>query len=346
MYGIMRTESHPVKYLYCSGLALILILFLSSCSLHEERIFKESRPSMYTIVTITVICRTEEQAQKAMDASFRELDRLAALMNFYSADSEISMINRQAGHAAVKVSRDTLDLLEKAVYVSEMTEGAFDVTVGPLVKLWDMQKKIVPDRKAVIEAKEKVGYRNIVLDKTSSTVFLRKSGAQIDLGGILKGYAADKVVEILKQNGLTSAIVAVGGEVRAIGRKPDGTPWMVGIQNPRQKSSADEISATIELSDKATSTSGDYNKYFEKDGVRYHHLLDPGTGFPSKNCGSTTIIAKDSTTADGFSKLFVLGPEKGLKVAKRLGFDVIYIDCNGGIVMSDGLKDKIRFVNN
>ena len=301
---------------------------------------------MYTIVSITVSCKSEEQAQKTMDASFRELDRLAGLMNFYSEDSEISMINRQASRAPVKVSKDTFDLLEKSVYVSEMTEGAFDVTVGPLVKLWDMQKKIVPDRKAVIEAMEKVGYRNILLDKTTSTVFLKKSGAQIDLGGILKGYAADKVIWILKQNGFTSAIVAVGGEVRAIGRKPDGTPWMVGIQNPRQKGSADEIVATMELSDKATSTSGDYNNYFEKDGVRYHHLLDPKTGFPSKQCGSTTIIANDSTTADGFSKLFVLGPEKGLEVAKRLGFDVIFIDCNGGIVMSDRLKEKIRFVNN
>ncbi len=128
--------------------------------------------------------------------------------------------------------------------------------------------------------------------------------------------------------------------------KEDGKPWVVGIQNPRQKGSSDEVIATMELSDKATSTSGDYNKYFEKDGVRYHHLIDPKTGYPSKYCGSTTVVANDAITSDGFSKLYILGPEKGIEVAKKVGFDVLFIDCNGNIVMSDGLRDKIKFVKN
>ena len=298
---------------------------------------------MYTVVSITVVSRSEDQAQKAINASFDELDRLAALLNFYSDTSEISMINRQAGEKPVKVSRDTLDIIEKAVYVSEMTAGAFDITVGPLVKLWDIQKKIIPDKESIKEKLKLVGYKNIVIDKTASTVFIKQKGAQIDLGGIIKGYAVDKVVAVLHKNGITSGVVAVGGEIRLLGMKPDGTSWEVGVQNPRPKDSDDQVFATLQLSNKALSTSGDYIRYFEKNGVRYHHLLNPKTGYPSPQCGSATIIADDNTTTDGFSKLFILGPEKGLAVAKKLGFDVLFIDCKGKIVMSDGLKDKIRF---
>ena len=137
-------------------------------------------------------------------------------------------------------------------------------------------------------------------------------------------------------------MVAVGGEIRLLGKKPDGKPWVIGVQNPRQKGPDDAVTATLELSNRAVSTSGDYIRYFEKDGVRYHHLLEPQTRYPSRQCGSTTVVADDNTTTDGFSKLFILGPEKGLAVAKRLGFDVLYIDCKGKILMSDGLKNKIR----
>jgi thiamine biosynthesis lipoprotein len=266
-------------------------------------------------------------------------------MNFYDEKSEISQVNRNAGEQPVKVSAETFELVEKAVFTSEMTGGAFDVTVGPLVKLWDFKKGIIPEKRVIDEMRGRVGYRNIVLDKASSTIYLSKRGAQIDLGGILKGYAADKVVEMLRRSGIPAGIVTVGGEVRSFGARPDGTPWTVGIQNPRQKSPSDEVLATIQVSDRALSTSGDYNKYFEKDGVRYHHLLDPQTGYPSKQCGSTTIVAKDGVTADGFSKIFILGPDRGLEVARKLGFEVMYIDCNGTVRMSDGLKDKVTFLN-
>ncbi|NLI30140.1 MAG: FAD:protein FMN transferase, partial [Nitrospiraceae bacterium] len=195
---------------------------------------------------------------------------------------------------------------------------------------------------AIEELLERVGYKNIVLDASAQTVYLKEEGAQIDLGGILKGYAADKASLVLQKHGLSSGIVTIGGEVRAFGNKPDGTPWIVGIQNPRQKGPNDEVIATIALSNRSVSTSGDYIKFFEKDGVRYHHILNPKTGYPAEQCGSVTVIANDGVTADGFSKIFVLGPEKGLKIAKKVGFDAIFIDCNGKISMSEGLQDKIR----
>jgi thiamine biosynthesis lipoprotein len=323
--------------------ASCLIILSAGCKVQKEGLYKDTRPSMYTIVSITVVSDSDEIARKAADEAFAELDRIAGALNFYSDKSELSAINRSAGKTPVKVSHETLAIIEKSVYTSEMTGGAFDVTVGPLVKLWDMNKKIVPDKKSIDEKRKFVSYKNIVLDKVASTVFIRKEGASIDLGGIVKGYAVDKVVDILKRNGLKAGIVAVGGEVRAFGNRPGNKPWVVGIQNPRQKGQSDEVIATVEISDKALSTSGDYNKYFEKDGRRYHHLIDPKTGYPSLNCGSATVIADNGTTSDGFSKLFVLEPEKGLLVAKKVGFDVIFIDCNGKITMSDGLKERVRF---
>jgi FAD:protein FMN transferase len=322
---------------------LLMLPFLFSCSHSREQIYKETRQSMYTVVTITVVSSAEDQAQKAINASFNELERLAALLNFYSDASELSAINREAGGKPVRVSKETIDIIKKSIFVSEMTEGVFDITVGPLVKLWDIRNEVIPDKQAIEEKQKIVGYKNIVVDDAASTVFLKKKGTQMDLGGIIKGYAVDKVVDVLHANGIRSAVVAVGGEVRMLGRKPDGSLWTVGIQNPREKGPEDKVIATLDLSDKALSTSGDYIRYFEKDGVRYHHLIDPRTGYPSKQCGSTTIIADNNTTTDGFSKLFILGPDKGLAVAKQVGFDVIYIDCEGKVVMSEGAKKKLTF---
>jgi FAD:protein FMN transferase len=324
--------------------AFLILPFLAACSSSKEQIYKETRNSMHTVVSISVVSNSEEQAKKAINASFVELDRVASLLNFYSEASEISLINRQAGEKPAGVSKDTLDIIEKAIFVSEMTEGAFDVTVGPLVKLWDLKNEVIPDKTLIEEKRKIVGYKNIVVDRSASTVFIKLKDAKIDLGGIIKGYAVDKVVEVLHQNGIMSGVVAVGGEIRALGKKPDGGSWNVGVQNPRPKGPDDQVIATLELSDKALSTSGDYIRFFEREGVRYHHLLDPQTGYPSRQCGSATIVADDNTTTDGFSKLFILGPEKGLTVAKKLGFDVLFIDCKGGIVMSDGLKDKIKIL--
>ena len=324
---------------------VVLLVFLISCSSSPKQIFRETRTSMYTVVSFTVVSSSENQAKTAINASFDELDRVGALLNFYSESSEVSQINKNAGERPVSVSRETLDIIEKAIFVSEMTDGAFDVTVGPLVKLWDLKKQVIPEKRAVDEMMKRVGYKNIIIDKASSSVFLKLKGAQIDLGGIEKGYAVDKVADVLHRNGITSGVISVGGEIRAMGTKPDGTPWRIGVQNPRQKSDDDQVIATLELSNKALSTSGDYVRYFEKDGVRYHHLMDPKTGYPSTQCGSATIVADDNTTTDGFSKLFVLGPEKGLAVAQKLGFDVLFIDCKGNVVMSPQLKKMVNFSN-
>jgi thiamine biosynthesis lipoprotein len=328
-----------------AGFASLCAFFiLAGCDMNSSNVVKETRPSMHTIVTITAVSDSTDLARKALEEAYAELDRLTSVFNFYDEKSELSAINRNAGIAPVKVSPEVLAVIDKAVYVSRMTDGAFDSTVGSLVRLWDIKKRIVPEKTAIDETREKVGYENIVIDKVASTVYLKNRGCSIDLGGIVKGYAADRVVEILKGRGIKAGIAQVGGEVRTFGKRPDGSAWTVGIQNPRQKGSGDEIVGVIDISDKALSTSGDYQRYFEKDGRRYHHLIDPKTGYPSLNCGSATVLADNGITADGFSKLFVLGPKKGIEAAKKAGVEVMFIDCNGEIVMSDGMKERVRLL--
>ena len=306
--------------------------------------FREARVSLYTIVTITVYSESEQKAKAAIDATYTELDRLGRFLNFYSEDSEVSMINRFSGIKPVKVSTDTLDVIDRALYISRSTDGAFDITIGSIVKLWDFEKKILPSEKAIKEKLHLVNYRNVVVDKVNSTVFLRKKGMQIDLGGIEKGYAAERAVEVLKKNGITAGIIAVGGEVKPFGTKPDGDTWRVGIKNPHQKDKNDEIIAIVKLADKAISTSGGYEKFFIKDGKLYHHILDPATGYPVYECQSVSVIAKNAP--DGFpTGIFVLGPQKGLKILKKLGLDGIIIDKSGEILITEGIKDKLEIVH-
>jgi thiamine biosynthesis lipoprotein len=297
---------------------------------------------MYTIVSITVSSDSEQKAKTAIDRAFKELERLERLLNYYSEDSEVSLINKNAGIKPVKVSKETIEIIDKAIYVSENTDGAFDITVGPVIALWDFQKKALPDDRIIKEKLKLVGYKNIVINKDDSTVFIKKKGAEVNLGGIIKGYAADKAVEVLKNSNIKSGIVAIAGDIKTFGTGPDGKFWKLGIQNPRQKGKNDEILATVELSDIAISTSGDYVRFFIKDGKRYHHLLNPKTGYPAYGCQSITIIAKDSVLADGFATgIFIVGPQKGMDIIKRSGFDGVIVDKDGKIHVTKGIKDRI-----
>ena len=334
------------------ALCSLLYALTFSCSPSQEKLYKETRTSMYTVVEITVSSDSAEKAKSVIDKAFNELDRLAKLLNFYSDDSEVSMINRHAGDKPVKVSSETLEIIEKALYVSENTEGAFDITVGPVVRLWDFKNKVIPDEKTIKEKLKIVGYKNIIVDRQKSTVFLKKRGMQMDLGGIIKGYAADKAVEVLKKDGIKSGIVAVAGDIKAFGKKPDGGLWNVGIQNPRPNppipplakggNGGDEIIAAIGLSDAGISTSGDYQRFFIKGGKRYHHLLNPKTGYPVYDCQSATVITRDAVFTDAFSTgIFILGHQRGMDVLKRLGFDGVIVDKDGKIHATEGIKNRI-----
>ncbi|OGW23365.1 MAG: hypothetical protein A2077_06385, partial [Nitrospirae bacterium GWC2_46_6] len=242
---------------------------------------------------------------------------------------------------------ETLAVIEKAIHASEKTDGAFDVTIGPEIALWDFHNKAKPDNKEIRQRLQLVNYRDLILDKNSRSAYLKKSGMLIDLGAIAKGYAADKAVELMKKNGIKSGLVAIAGDIKAFGLKPDGEPWKIGIKNPRQKTESDEIMATLELTDMAISTSGDYERYFIAEGRRYHHILNPKTGYPADGCRSVSVIAKEGAVADPFSTgIFILGAEKGLKLLEEMGIDGIIVDKDGKIHTTSGLRGKIELKEN
>jgi FAD:protein FMN transferase len=330
---------------YCLIFMIFCLLFaVLSCSPRKERIFKKDKILMDTLVTITVVSDSEDTAEKAIDTAFSEIEYLEKLSNHYSPDSEITRINRNAGISEVKVSHDILKLLEKALYVSENTEGAFDITIGPVIALYDFHKKIRPDDGMIKKTLSLVNYRDIIINRDRSTVLLKRKGMLIDLGGIAKGYAADKAAETLKKQGVGSGLVAVAGDIKAFGLKPDGKPWKIGIRNPEAGDKEDDIMATTELEDMAISTSGDYERFFLSGGKRYHHLLNPKTGLSAHECRSVSIITKESAYTDAFATgIFILGPEKGLKVLEKLGFEGMIIDSQGKTYLTQGIRKRIEF---
>jgi thiamine biosynthesis lipoprotein len=339
---------------------VISIAFLIfACDRGKDKVFKETRSAMYTITSITIVSGSQENADKAIKAAYKEIAYLEHLLNFYSEDSEISAINKNAGASPVKVAKETFEIIAKALSVSDNTDGAFDITVGPLVRLWDFKKAGMPQKKQMDSMMKLIGYKNIVLNTERSTVFLVKKGMQIDLGAIIKGYAADKAVETLHKSGIKAGIVTIGGEVKTFGKKPDGTSWNVGITHPRPTQGSyeqimpplppstfrkEEILAVVRLSDLSISTSGDYEKFFISNGQWYHHIIDPKTGYPAYACQSVSVIASEAALTDAYATgIFVLGPKRGMEILKKLGIDGVIIDNNGKIHVTAGLKDMIEF---
>ncbi|RMG01907.1 MAG: FAD:protein FMN transferase [Nitrospirae bacterium] len=325
-----------------TGLIILLVL-LTSCAKHGERMFRKSDFVMDTIVAITVVSDDPSRAEMVIDEGFSELRRLEKLLSFFSGESEISRINKNAGIKPVKVSADTLRVIKKAVEVSRMSGGAFDITVGPVTGLYDFKEKRLPGDDELERALKLVGYKNIIIDEDRGTVFLKNRGMKIDTGGIAKGYGADRVVELLKKRGIKAALVAVAGDIRCYGRRPDGKPWRVGVKDPMK--TGDAILGVLPLTDSAISTSGDYERFFIKDGMRYHHLIDPRTGRPAHGLKSVTVLAPEGVLTDSYATAaFVLGLEEGRRLLEKLGFQYIMVDEGGKLHVSKGLKDHLETV--
>jgi thiamine biosynthesis lipoprotein len=331
-------------YLLLLTAYFLLFSLLNSCTSQKEKVYRKSSILMDTVVTITVGSDSKIHAEDAIDKAFSEIEKLGKLFDFYSSESEVSLINKNAGISEQKVSPEVLEILDRALFISEKTGGAFDVTIGPVITLYDFYKKIKPEENDIKRNLPLVNYRELIIDKNKSTVFLSKKGMLVDLGGIAKGYAADKAVETLKRNGIHSGIVSVAGDIKCFGLKPDGKPWKIGIRNPRAEGPED-IMATVNLSDMAISTSGDYERYFILNGKRYHHLVSPKTGHPAEECRSVTVMAKKGVLADAFATgVFILGPERGLKVLEKAGFDGVIVDKGGKIYLTPDIKSKIEFI--
>ncbi|MBY0229890.1 MAG: FAD:protein FMN transferase [Gemmataceae bacterium] len=311
----------------------ILIVFLADAGPAR---FRFAEPHMGTTFAVTLYAADEAAAKKAARAAFARVAELNGIMSDYLPASELMKLCDKAGGEPVKVSGELFAVLARARKVSEETDGAFDVTVGPVVRLWRVARKTarLPDKDRLAAARALVGWRMMALDPRTRTVRLEKKGMRLDLGGIAKGYAADEMLAVLKRHGIERALVAAGGDLRMGSPPPGKKGWTVDIAPIDRK----EKSRRLELADCAVSTSGDAEQFVEVDGVRYSHLVDPRTGLGLVGRMSATVIARDGITADSLTKaVAILGAKKGFAVLAR------YKGASGRLVTrtDDGVKVEV-----
>jgi FAD:protein FMN transferase len=323
---------------------MILVIFsVSSCAKAPEPAepISESRLLLGTSCRITLY---EQESRALFDAAFDRIAEIEQAMSVNIIESEISQINRRSGtDRPTRVHKDTMEVLLEALEIAQASDGLFDPTIGPLVTLWGIgsDDPKVPDQQEIMQTLEKVDYRSVAVDAANSTVRLPRAGMSLDLGGIAKGYAADEVRTILREQGVESALINLGGNVLTVGKKPDGSPWKIGIQDP-QSARGDYILIAA-LEDKAVVTSGTYERFFRADDTIYHHILDTRTGYPVvSDLLSVSIIASDSFIADALSTaVYAMGIEKGLELIESYGgIEAVFITTGKDIFVSSGLKGQ------
>lgn len=295
-----------------------------------------------TINNIKIFNTRNEDAEDAMDEAIERINEIDDQMSAFKPESDISKISRNAGNGLQKVQKDTFELVRRAAAFGALSGGAFDITIRPLVELWGINKKgdFIPSNFEIQKALSLVNYQDIKLDEKSQSVSLKKSEQSLDLGGIAKGFAADEVKRILIKNGIHSAVINLGGNIITIGKRPDGQPWQIGIQNPF--ASRGVYLGVVSASNKTIVTSGSNEQFFIKDGVRYHHILDPHTGKPAQSSLlSVTVICSNSTDADALTTaLFILGPEKSMPLLNERKADAIFVTEDLSVFATSGLKNK------
>lgn len=326
------------KYLRLVVIVAAVVILLGTLlrSGHSSRVVavdSSYRLVMGTFSRVVALARTERAAQRCMEAAFDVQDRIEALLSDFRDDSELSRVNREAAEHAVPVSEMTFDVLRQSVHFSQLSNGAFDVTVGPLVDLWRQAGRTnePPTAEALAEARRKVGSDKLILDEKNHTVRFAVAGMRVDLGGIGKGYAVDKAVEAMKKQGALGGMVDLGGNIRCFGQPPRGQDcWRVGLQDPNVASNAlgpSQPLRILALTEESVATSGDYRRFVKVQGTKQSHIIDTQTGQGAKKLVSDTIIAPDATTADALSTAVnVLGAEAGLALIERVpGTEAILI---------------------
>lgn len=299
------------------------------------RWFGRDEAIMGTAIHVELWSDDASGAKHAIDAVMAEMHRIDRLMSPYKDNSQLSLINRDAGSRAVPVSAELFDLIEQSLRFSGLSDGAFDITFASVGHLYDYRQGVAPDADALERALQAVGWRNLVLDAKGRTIRFARPGMRIDLGGFAKGYVVDTSVAILKRLGIAHAVVAAGGDSHVLGDRRD-RPWSIAIRDPRDPK---QVVAVLPLQDTSISTSGDYERFFERDGVRHHHLIDPKTGRSAAAVRSVTILAADGLTSEGLSKcVFVMGLERGMRLVESMpGVDAVVVDATGALFFSTGL---------
>ena len=301
---------------------------------------------LHTAVNIQIYHPNQE---KVMDEAFEYMKNMEKQFSTNLEGSDVYKINRAAGKEAVKVKPETFEVIKRAKKIAEDSDGLFDVSIGALTNLWKIGDEAarIPEKSEITQAIKHIDYNKITLDEKNQTVKLEEQGMALELGGISKGYIGSGVTKIFKKHGITTAIINLGGNVVVMGTNPNHKEgWNVGVQDPDQVRGA--VVGTQRVKDGAIITSGIYERYLEKDGKKYHHIMDPKTGYPlDNNISGVTVFAPTSFDGDSYSTaLFMLGIENGLEFINRSeGFEVVYIDKDKGVHLSDGLKDSFELTN-
>lgn len=326
-----------MKRLFIGGL-LVAALMLAGCGAQTSAEESSQTREVYAMDTVMTLEAYGQNADAALDEAVAEIERLDALWSIASSDGEIAQLNAEK---KITASADTLALLTRAKEISAATDGLFSTTIAPLMEAWGFTNGDyrVPDEAELSALLAHVDDEKIAISDSTVTI---PADAKVDLGGIAKGFTSARVMEIFRENGIKNGILSLGGNVQALGTKPDGSLWRVGLQDP-----ADEraLFATLELADKAVITSGAYERNFEQDGIVYHHIIDPRTGYPAESgLSSVTIVSDDGTLADGLSTaLFIMGKEAAVEFwrSHRDDFDMVLLADDGAVTVSAGIADAL-----
>lgn len=312
-----------IKKILAIGVSIPLIISMVSCSKKDEKVDKYAT-KMDTVMHLTAY---GPNASKAIDAAFNRIDEIEKMASVSISDSDVNKINEAAGKGYVKVHPEIIKIIKTSIEYSKISNGAFDITVSPLIKLWGIgtENERVPTKLEINEKLSLVGYKNISINEADSSVKLMKPGMAIDLGGVAKGFTADEIIKIFREYEIKAAIINLGGSsIYTLGEKPDKSKWSIAIQHPRREKNEGNI-GILKLNQTALSTSGDYQRFFIKDGKRYHHILDPSTGYPADAGVMSDMILIDSSIpdcnmlADILTKItFVSGVDKGFKIIDSL----------------------------
>jgi thiamine biosynthesis lipoprotein len=320
------------------SLVIIGVMFLSFIGFSQQN-FKKTLKLMGSRFDITVVANSENESNQYIDLAVSEISRIEKIISSWDPNSQTSEINRNAGIKPVKVSEELFNLIERSLAISRLTNGAFDISYASMDRIWkfDGSMKTMPSEENIKESVSKVGYKNIILDKEEYSVFLKIKGMKIGFGAIGKGYAADKAKALLIAKGVNAGIINASGDLNAWGTQADGKNWMVAITNPLNKEKAFSWMPVI---NSAVVTSGNYEKYVRFNGVRYSHIIDPRTGYPSTGIISVSIFTKNAELADAIStSIFVMGVATGLDFINQLkGVECIIVDENNKVHTSKNIK--------
>ncbi len=341
------------KSLAIKVLSLISVLFiLSGCSVPKEKAPTDNSSPLtdteFFMGTVISISLYDHKEQSILDEAFDRVKSIEEELSINAEGTEIDKINEAAGSEWVKVSQDAFINIQKGLEYSKLTDGSFDITVGPLVKLWSigLPEAKVPTEEEIQAAKALINYENVQLNLQENSVFLKEKGMKIDLGGIAKGYTADVIAEILKAKGVKNALIDLGGNIYALGQNPEGRPWKIGVQNPLD--TRGEIIGYIPVENKSVVTSGIYERFIEQDGVKYHHILDPTTGYPYDNeLMGLTIISDKSIDGDALStSVFSKGLQGGMSFIENIkDVDAVFITKDNKVYITSGIKDIFKLTN-